>query len=111
MAGADGWEFVELYADVFQVDVSGFRSDPHFGPEVGSPLVGVILGTVAVAGSIAPWTIPISVAGLVIGYLWLAHRSAKSGPYTLTVADLIRYAETGEWGFDYEQAELERRRS
>ena len=108
MAGADGWEFVEAFADAFGVDITRFQSDPHFGPEAGSPLVGIVLGAVVVAGSISLWTIPISVAGLVAGYRWLARRSARSGPYTITVADLMEYAEAGEWTFDYERAKLNR---
>ena len=106
MAGADGWEFVESYADAFNVDIARFQSDPHFGPEAGSPLVGIVLGAVAVAGSIAWWTIPISVAGLVAGYRWMIRRDAKDGPYTLTVGDLIEYAKAGEWTFDYDRAKL-----
>ena len=106
MAGADGWEFVESFADAFDVDITRFQSDPHFGPEAGSPLVGIILGAVVVAGSISLWTLPVSAIGLVAGYHWLSRRSARSGPYTLTVADLMEYAEAGEWTFDYEQAKL-----
>ena len=106
MAGADGWEFVESFAETFGVGIARFRSDPHFGPEAGSPIVGIILGAVAVAGSISLWTIPVSIVGLVVGYRWLSRRSARSGPYTITVSDLMEYVEAGEWTFDYEQARL-----
>ena len=104
MAGADGWEFVESYAQAFDVDIARFQSDPHFGPEAGSPLVGVVLGAAVFAGSISVWTVPISVAVVVAGYRWMMRRDMRDGPFTLTVADLIEYAEAGEWTFDYEGA-------
>jgi len=31
--GADGWELVEAFGQKFQVDLSSFRADRHFGPE------------------------------------------------------------------------------
>ncbi len=31
--GADGWELVEAFGQKFQVDLSEFRADHHFGPE------------------------------------------------------------------------------
>ena len=31
--GADGWELIEKFGQKFQVDLSGFRADHHFGPE------------------------------------------------------------------------------
>ena len=35
--GADGWELVESFGQKFQVDLSAFRADRHFGPE-GMPI-------------------------------------------------------------------------
>ena len=35
--GADGWELIEKFGLKFQVDLSGFRADRHFGPE-GLPI-------------------------------------------------------------------------
>jgi hypothetical protein len=35
--GADGWELVDAFGKRFQVDVSTFRADRHFGPE-GLPI-------------------------------------------------------------------------
>ncbi|MDB6067872.1 MAG: hypothetical protein JWR26_4080 [Pedosphaera sp.] len=35
--GADGWELIEKFGQQFQVDLSGFRADRHFGPE-GMPI-------------------------------------------------------------------------
>ena len=101
VAGADGWELVEAYAETFGVDIARFQCDPHFGPEVGSPLAGAVLGTAVAAGVAAPWTVPFSVVGLGVLYRWLMGRGRQSGPYTLTVADLSAYAETGSWGFTY----------
>lgn len=31
--GADGWELIEAFGQRFQVDLTGFRADRHFGPE------------------------------------------------------------------------------
>ena len=35
--GADGWELIEAFGQKFQVDISTFRADRHFGPE-GLPI-------------------------------------------------------------------------
>jgi acyl carrier protein len=35
--GADGWELVKGFGQKFQVDLSAFRADRHFGPE-GLPI-------------------------------------------------------------------------
>ena len=35
--GADGWELIEAFGQKFQVDLSAFRADQHFGPE-GLPI-------------------------------------------------------------------------
>jgi acyl carrier protein len=35
--GADGWELIERFGQKFQVDLSRFRADKHFGPE-GLPI-------------------------------------------------------------------------
>jgi hypothetical protein len=35
--GADGWELIESFGKKFQVDLSGFHADRHFGPE-GLPI-------------------------------------------------------------------------
>jgi acyl carrier protein len=31
--GADGWELIKAFGQKFQVDLSAFRADQHFGPE------------------------------------------------------------------------------
>lgn len=35
--GADGWELIEAFGQKFEVDLSAFRADRHFGPE-GLPI-------------------------------------------------------------------------
>jgi hypothetical protein len=100
LAGDDGLELVKAYSKALGVDITEFQPVPHFGPEASSPIV-VVLGAVAFAGYALPWTIPISVVSLIFGYRWLVRRDVPSGPYTLTVADLVAYAEIGYWGFDY----------
>jgi hypothetical protein len=40
--GADGWELIESFGKKFQVDLSGFRADRHFGPE-GLPIYALFV--------------------------------------------------------------------
>jgi len=40
--GADGWELVEAFGKRFQVNLSTFRADRHFGPE-GLPVWGPLV--------------------------------------------------------------------
>jgi acyl carrier protein len=35
--GADGWDLMEAFGEKFDVDLSGFRAERHFGPE-GVPI-------------------------------------------------------------------------
>ena len=40
--GADGWELIESFGKRFQVDLSRFQADRHFGPE-GLPIYAPFL--------------------------------------------------------------------
>ncbi|MBL9139084.1 MAG: DUF1493 family protein [Verrucomicrobiales bacterium] len=40
--GADGWELIEAFGKRFQVDLSAFHADRHFGPE-GLPIYAPLL--------------------------------------------------------------------
>jgi acyl carrier protein len=81
--GADGWEFVEAFGKRFDVDLSAFRADRHFGPEGSS-----ILAPFVFFGRLISW--PFTKRRK------LAPEEA-SNLVAIRVSDLIEFANKGKW--------------
>ena len=73
--GADAIEFMEAFATRFHVDLSEFEPARHFGPEAGPNLIMLLI-------DLGRW-------------LLTSKRPPELMP--ITVADLVRAAETGKW--------------
>jgi len=79
--GADGWELIEKFGQKFQVDLSGFRGDQHFGPE-GLPIYA-----------------PIAWLWFLVSLPFRKRRSAEdeAGLKPIRISDLILAAKNGRW--------------
>ena len=79
--GADGWELIEKFGHKFQIDMSGFRVDKHFGPE-GLPIYA-----------------PFVWLWLLVSLPFRKRRSAEdqAGLKQIRVSDLILAAKSGRW--------------
>lgn len=81
MDGQDGWEFMEAFGQEFDVDLSRFRADRHFGPE-GLPV----------------WA---PLAWLFCLPFLMVHKPAppeeRAGLRPIRIEDLIDAAKTNSW--------------
>ena len=79
--GADGWELIKAFGEQFQVDLSEFRADKHFGPE-GLPIYA-----------------PLVWAWCLLAFPFRSNKTPeeRAGLIAIRLADLVTAAESRQW--------------
>lgn len=103
--GDDAEEFLQKFAGRFEVDLSEFRFQQHFGGEgFGLTYRHVAILTPLVAAS-AFWQLSWlhgTLAGVLgISLLWVFRSRLRSPLIALRVEDLVRAATSRRWAFEY----------
>jgi acyl carrier protein len=110
--GDDAEELMDEFAESFNVDLSAFRFEEHFGGE-GIPLTISTAGcalllltassVAAISISIWPWTAAIWLLVVVAIITRLVRWSKTTKPGTLRVSHFLEAAAVGRWVFPYER--------
>jgi Protein of unknown function (DUF1493) len=77
--GEDGWQLIKSFGDRFEVDLSSFRADQHFGPEGGS--------------------FPFALLWWLVSFPFRKRQppEERSGLRTIRIADLVAAAKDKRW--------------
>jgi hypothetical protein len=77
--GADGWELIEAFGERFQVDLSSFHADQHFGPEASSS--------------------PFHLLAWLVSFLFHRRQTPeeRAGLQPIRIADLVAAAKDKRW--------------
>lgn len=81
VAGDDGWDLIQAYGKKFQVDLTEFQSEHHFGSEGVSILA------------------PLSLLWMILSHPFREKRSPEeeSNLQAVRIRDLITFARAGRW--------------
>ncbi len=105
ITGDDAYDFMEDYQNEFEVDLTGFQFNKHFGPETSfDPRILILFAPVVIIFGFLGWKnglIPVII--VMISTCWHFQKKRKNGASSnaLKIKHLTKAAAEKRWNYKY----------
>ncbi len=103
ITGDDAYDFMEDYQNEFEVDLTGFQFDKHFGPETSfDPRVLILFALLIIIFGFLGWEnglIPFVI--VIISARWYFQKKNGASSNVLKIKHLIKAAAEKQWNYKY----------